>query len=256
MDIAASLICMVNNLTGEIMKINNPKEVTEKIIFPCIKECFKDNLKSVILYGSAVSDSFNATTSDINILVLIDKNNANSFIEFGKKSKKIIKKYRFSILILALEEFINSADVFPMEYYDIYDRHVVIYGESIEGKLKLTSHNLRHQLEERLRGFLNQFRQAIIQSGGNHRFLKQNIKIIPGVVKTLMRSALRLKDVEVKNLTDNMVFAEIEKEYSVDMSVFSEIPNTNKYQDMISVITKILEIIDTITVQVDKLSSR
>ncbi|MCL2705860.1 MAG: hypothetical protein FWE72_06600 [Spirochaetaceae bacterium] len=233
------------------MKINNPKEVTQENIFPCIKECFKDNLKSVILYGSAVSDSFDVASSDINILVLLDKNCANSFIEFGKKSKKIVKKYRSSILILTFEEFINSADVFPMEYFDIYDRHVVIYGENIEGKLKLTSHNLRHQLEERLRGFSNRFRQAIIQSNGNQRLLKQNIKIVPGIVKTLMRSALRLKEVEVKRLTDKMIFAEIEKKYGVDMSVFSEIKN----QDIISVIAKMLEVIDTITVQVDKLSS-
>jgi len=237
------------------MDIIDPKKATEKNIFPCIKECFKEDLRSVILYGSAASVSFNSTLSDINILILLDKNNTSSFIEFGKKSKKIIKKYRVSILILTFEEFINSADVFPMEYYDIYDCHVVIYGENIEGKLKLTSYNLRHQLEERLRGFSNQFRQAIIQSGGNHRFLKQNIKIIPAVIKTLMRSALRLKEVEVKNLTDKMVFDEIEKKYNVDMSVFSENMNKLKHEDIVSVITKILEIIDKITVQIDKLSS-
>jgi predicted nucleotidyltransferase len=236
------------------MKISDPKAVTEKNIFPCIKECFKDNLKSLILYGSAVSDSFNAASSDINILLLLDKNIADSFMEFGKKSKKIIRKYRLSVLILTFEEFVNSADVFPMEYYDIYDHHVVIYGESIEGKLKLTSDNLRHQLEERLRGFSNQFRQVIIQSNGSNRILKQNIKIIRGVIKTLMRSALRLKEVDVKNLTDKMIFAEVEKKYGVDMSVFSIAPNTIKHQDMVPVITKILEIIDKITVQIDKLS--
>ncbi|MCL2792026.1 MAG: hypothetical protein FWD87_02950 [Spirochaetaceae bacterium] len=239
------------------MKINNPKEVTEKNIFPCIKECFKDNLKSVIIYGSAVSDSFDITSSDINILILLDKNSAESFIEFGKKSKKIAKKYRFSILILTFEEFINSADVFPMEYYDIYDHHVVIYGEHIEGKLELTSNNLRHELEEGLRGFSNRFRQAIIQSNGNSRFLKQSIKVAPGVIKASMRAALRLKGVEVKNLTDKkMIFTKIEEEYSVDMSVFSENPDKLKYQDLVSIIAKILEIIDNINVQIDKLPSR
>ena len=236
------------------MKINNPKAVAEEKIFPCIKECFKDNLKSVIIYGSAVSASFNAVTSDINILILLEKNSVNSFIDFGKKAKNIIRKYRFSVLILTFEEFITSADVFPMEYYDIYDCHAVIYGEAIEGKLKLTSYNLRHQLEERLRGFSNQLRQTIIQSRGNHRFLKQNMKIVPGVVKTLIRPALRLKEVDVKNLTDNMIFTEVEKKYSVDMSVFTAAPNALKNQDIIPVLTKILEVIDKITIQVDKLS--
>ena len=233
------------------MILDNPKEVTEKKIFPCIKECFKDNLKSVILYGSAVTDSFNAASSDINILILINKNNANSFVEFGKKSKKIDRKYRFSILILTFEEFINSADVFPMEYHDIYDCHIVIHGENIEGMLKLTSNNLRHQLEERLRGFSNLFRQAIVDSDGNLKILKQTTAIVPGAIKPILRSALRLKKVDVKNLTDKMVFEKIGQEYSVDMSVFSTDITKLKYLDMISVITKILEVMDKITMQID-----
>ncbi|MCL2294103.1 MAG: nucleotidyltransferase domain-containing protein [Spirochaetes bacterium] len=238
------------------MKISNPKAITEEKFLPCIKECFKENLKSVIIYGSAASDSFNAAASDINILILLDRNIANSLIEFGKKSKKIVKKYRFSILILTTEEFISSVDVFPMEYYDIHDRHIVICGETIAGKLKLTSCNLRHELEERLRGFSNYFRQAVIQSGGSQRFLKHNIKTAPGMIKTIMRAALRLKGAEVKNLTDaGKIFAEVEKKYEVDMSVFTAAPNALKNQDIISHITKILEAIDKITVQIDKLNT-
>jgi predicted nucleotidyltransferase len=239
--------------TGEVMKINNPKEVTEKKILPCIKECFEENLKSVVLYGSAISESFNTAASDINILVLLDKNIADSFIKFGKKAKNIIRKYRFSVLILTFEEFINSADVFPIEYYDIHDRHAVICGENIEGKLKLTTHNLRHQLEERLRGFSNQLRQSIIQSSGSYWFLKQNIKTASGAIKTLMRPALRLKGVEVKDLTDIMIFSEIEKNYDVDMSVFTAARQKLKKQEIPAVIIKMLETIDKITLQVDKL---
>ena len=238
------------------MVIDNPKEVTEKKILPYIKECFKDNLKSVVLYGSAASASFNAASSDINILILINKNNTDSFVEFGKKSKKIDKKYRFSILILTFEEFINSADVFPMEYYDICDRHIVIHGDSIEGKLKLTSNNLRHQLEERLRGFSNLFRQAIIESAGNLKFLKQSVLIVPGVVKSLLRPALRLKKAEVKNLTDTMLFKKVQQEYNVDMSVFLTDFNAVKNKDIVSVITKILEAIEKITMQIDAAGNR
>ena len=236
------------------MKIYDPIEIVKEKLFPVIKECLNKNLKSVIIYGSAITDSFDPKISDINVLVLIDRNSSELYIELGKKLKNIIKKYKLSILLLTTEEFINSADVFPMEYYDINDRHLVIYGENIEGKLLLTPHNLRHQLEERLRGFSNQFRQAIIQSGGNYKILKQNINIIPGIIRILMRSVLRLNGISVKDLSDKMIFPEIEKIYEVKFTCLSFLTASSgksKPQDIASAITGILDILDKIIVKID-----
>ncbi len=235
------------------MKIHDPKAVTKETLLPIIKECFKDNLKSVILYGSAASELFNITTSDINILILLNKNISDELLEFGKNAKKAIEKYRFSILIFTLEEFIDSADVFPMEYYDINDRHIVIYGENISGKLKLTANNLRHQLEERLRGFVNQFRQSIIQSGCNKDFLRKNIKAVPGIIRIIMRSALRLKGIDVKDLSDNMIFLEVKRNYNIDISVFYSPSYTAKDQDIVAAVASTLDILDKIIAQIDAL---
>ncbi|MDX9801353.1 MAG: hypothetical protein RBT69_08470 [Spirochaetia bacterium] len=237
------------------MTINNPqKEVQEKVL-PLIKECFENNLKSVIIYGSAASDSFNSKYSDINLMILSEKNNYDSLIKFGKKGKKLIRKYRITPLVLSVDDFINSADVFPMEYHDIADRHVIIYGDDVVEKLQITRTNLRHQLEERIRGISNQIKQSIINSGGSSIVLKAKMKFVPVSVKTILRAALRLKGIKAKEIPGDLIFSEAEKVFGTDLSVSLELTGRSKEKNIFELTAVLLERIDKITSVIDSMGN-
>jgi len=238
------------------MKIDNPQKTAQDIILPVLKDCFKDNLKSVILYGSSASDMFNSRYSDLNILVLLDKSSSDAIFQLGKKSGSILRKYRVTALVLTVESFINSADVFPMEYNDIADRHVLLYGDDAVGRLEITRTNLRHQLEERLRGLSNQIRQIILNSRGSRRLLKVNISMLPGSVKTILRSALRLKGVSVNNMTDKKLFSETELKYDLNFSSCMNISEMTGDTDIFTVTTLLLENIDKLTEEIDLMGRR
>jgi predicted nucleotidyltransferase len=171
-------------------------EAVERSFIQLLKDNFGENLRSVILYGSYVSGDFVPGVSDVNVLVLIDRANIEQFRNFGKTAYKLMRRYKITPLILTRTDFNNSADVFPMEYSDIRDRNRVLFGEDETKSLSLEKKNLRHQLEERLRGSVASLRQLIIASKGRRRVLTNNLKFLFGSLKTLFRGLLRLKELK------------------------------------------------------------
>jgi predicted nucleotidyltransferase len=174
------------------------KEAVEQSFIQLLKDNFGENLLSVILYGSYVSGDFVPGVSDVNVLVIIDRGNSEQFRNLGKRAHKLMRKYKITPLILTRTDFNSSADVFPMEYADIRDRNRVLFGEDETKSLALEKKNLRHQLEERLRGSVASLRQLIIASKGRRKVLTNNLKFLFGSLKALFRGLLRLK--EIKNI--------------------------------------------------------
>jgi predicted nucleotidyltransferase len=174
------------------------KEAVEQSFIQLLKDNFGENLLSVILYGSYVSGDFVHGVSDVNVLVIIDRANSDQFRDLGKRAHKLMRKYKITPLILTRTDFNSSADVFPMEYADIRDRNRVLFGEDETKSLALEKKNLRHQLEERLRGSVASLRQLIIASKGRRKVLTNNLKFLFGSLKALFRGLLRLK--EIKNI--------------------------------------------------------
>lgn len=197
--------------------------VVKGIFLDRIKSSFKENLLSVLLYGSAASGDFIPGVSDVNVLIILDEINKEQIEKFGREHFKPMNRYRITPLILTRTEFQNSADVFPMEYFDIQEQNSVLFGEDETKMLKLERKNLRHQLEERLRGCLNSIRQMIIASRGRKRYLRMNLKILFGSFKSLFRGLLRLRGISsIPNQWEEIVEL-LHENFGVDAKPFMEI---------------------------------
>lgn len=236
------------------MNITNPLDTVKTAILPTVYNTFGENLISAILYGSAVGNSFNPKLSDINLLLLVEKNDYAALAHLGGKVKAAAKKYRVSFMIMTATSFLNSADVFPMEYIDIKERHIILFGSDITEKLEITGANLRHQTEEKLCGLCNSTRQLILTTGGNKAVLKANLKGLYPAVKTVLRAALRLKGKDVKNFTDKDIFSEAK--YAFDVKFPSAF--INLHEELLpasvspfDVTSGVLENIDKITAHID-----
>jgi len=159
---------------------------------PILQEHFSEDLKSVVLYGSAAKGTFIKGVSDVNLLILTGSPHPGLIMELGKKASKLIRKQRLSLHFLTAGEFMNSADVFPMEYYDIKQDHQLLFGEDPVDRLTLAPENLRHQVEERLRGSVNALRQALLASQGKDKPLAEVLIDWYGTQAALFRGILRL----------------------------------------------------------------
>ena len=134
-----------------------------------------------------------------------------------------MRRYNITPLILTKSEFINSADVFPMEYADIGERNRVLSGSDETAALTLEKNNLRHQLEERLRGSVASLRQMLIASRGRKRVLSANLKILYGTLKALCRGLLNLKGIKEVPTEGTAIIDEVSKSFDMDADVLKRL---------------------------------
>lgn len=196
------------------------KHAVEHTFTEKVREIFSEKLVSILLYGSYVSDNYVQNVSDINVLIIINTSDYGKLNEFGKQTHKLLRKYNITPLILRRQEFLNSADVFPMEYMDITSRYRVLYGDDITRELHLTRNNLRHQLEYQLRGNVNSLRQMITASKGKKRVLGKNISRWYGSFSALFRGLLRLSGLEDIPSRGEEVLTTIKDRLGVDTQPF------------------------------------
>jgi hypothetical protein len=178
-------------MNNEISTIVN--DVKESFV-PVVQELFGDDLKAVILYGSAAKGTYVAGVSDVNLLLLTGTTHPEQIMQLGNRAKKQIKKHRISLQFLTTTEFANSADVFPMEYLDIQNSHQLIWGQDAVMDIEISPVNLRHQAEERLRGSVHALRQALFASQGKAKLLSEVLSDWFGSQAALFRALLRLAE--------------------------------------------------------------
>ncbi len=127
----------------------NPQELTDKL-----RDAYGENLASVILYGSAADGEYHKGLSDYNIIIVL-KNLAP--VELAKPNailKKWVKAGNPPPIFFSPEIISGSADVFPIEFFDIIERRKVLFGSDPFKEVKIDPKNLRHQCEHELRSKL------------------------------------------------------------------------------------------------------
>lgn len=202
------------------MAKENLELITQKFT-DLVKDSFKENLCSIVLYGSAASGNYLAGVSDINILIILYESNPAQIFQFGGSAKTQIIKGRITPQILTKEEFLGSSDIFPLEYIDLKTTRKILFGEDVVENLKIASSNLRHQTESMLRGSIATLRQVLVASGGREKTLLQNLKTLGFGQRALFKGLLRLKGIDTAGLSDQKMLDKITAEYSVNAEAFS-----------------------------------
>lgn len=156
------------------------------------KTAFGGNLRSIILYGSILTDNYNPVSSDINLLIILNQADPERIVVLGKYGAKTLQANRITPTILSYNEFISSADIFPMEYFDIKELHKTLYGDDVFQDLEISKANLRLQTEDRLRGCINSLRQVLLLSESNPKYIANGVRHTHGLYNAIFRSILRL----------------------------------------------------------------
>ncbi len=132
-----------------------------------LKAACGENLKSVILYGSAAAGDHSGKRSDYNVLVVTDDLSKDALKAFSKTAKAWARAGNPAPLLFTMERLKKSTDVFPVELLDIKECHQILFGEDVVSDLEISTENLRLQIEHELRGNLIQLRQQYLLAAGN-----------------------------------------------------------------------------------------
>jgi len=160
-------------------------ELVEKL-----KRAAGTNLKSVVLYGSGVSEEFQPKHSDLNVLSVLDWLDAAELEKLTSAAAWWVRKGHPAPLVFTLEELRRSADVFAIELLDIRARRRVLFGEDVFEGFEVPMNLHREQVERELRTNLIRLRQAYLAAPRNNRALEQLMNASVSTFAALFRHAL------------------------------------------------------------------
>jgi predicted nucleotidyltransferase len=127
-----------------------------------VKAASKENLKAVVLFGSAVSGEFHAKHSDLNLLCLVGAANIGALELLRPEFSWWVKQKQPLPLVFTLDELRRSADIFAIELIDIKAHHRMLFGEDFLNGLAVPLRLHRHQIERELHTNWLRLRQRIL----------------------------------------------------------------------------------------------
>lgn len=138
-----------------------------------LKSAAHDNLRAVVLYGSAVTGEFLAEHSDLNILCVVERAGSAELENLHAVAEWWIRQKNAAPLIFTFEELRRSADVFAIELLDMKGHHRMLLGEDFLANFDVPLQLHRLQVERELRNGWLRLRQAILTAPHSNKVLLQ-----------------------------------------------------------------------------------
>jgi predicted nucleotidyltransferase len=132
-----------------------------------LHEAAKDNLVSVILYGSAAAGDFHPEYSDLNLFCVLRDSSFAALQSLAPVAKWWDRQKQAPPLLVTRDEIEHSADVFAIELMDMKQHHRVVWGEDVLQKLTIPTNLHRFQVEYELREKLALLRRHLLLATGN-----------------------------------------------------------------------------------------
>jgi hypothetical protein len=120
------------------------------------------NLASVVLYGSVAAGDEIELRSDYNLLIALNRITPEDLRQAQAPMREWQRLGHPLPVYFTVEELSDAADVFPIEFHQMANARIVLYGQDPFELVKLSDANLRHQTEYELRSKLIQLRRLYI----------------------------------------------------------------------------------------------
>jgi predicted nucleotidyltransferase len=164
---------------------------TLKNLVERLHDAARENLESIILYGSATRGDFHEAHSDLNVLCILRSLRA---AELGRISA-VVKwwtsvQHQTAPLFFSAEELRQSADVFAIEILDMQQSHRLLYGTDVVAGINVPMNLHRVQVEHELRTLLLKLRQHLLRDEGNQHELGAVLAKSFSSTLTLLRHTL------------------------------------------------------------------
>ena len=203
----------------EELKIPSRLKNNIQVFIQKLKDIYQQDLISAILYGSAVSGEFVDKHSNLNLLVVLK----NTDLENLKKAARVINKFNMINPLFLNEDYIvNSTDIFPIEFLDMQENYLVLYGKDVLKGINIDIRNLRFQCEQELKSKLINLRQLYLRINKDRTALRNSFFKSFTSILHILRNVLRLKGKKPAYKKED-ILKELVSEFQIDMSIWGKI---------------------------------
>ena len=182
----------------ELKNMDRLNRDAAKRIKPYMEEFLRIHSKSIIsifIYGSAACDDYVKGSSDINSAIIFN----NIGISELKKSLYMVNesiRHRINTpLFLTKDHIMTSLDTFPIEFIEMKENHIILYGENVLSDINIDLSNIRFVCEEQIKGKLIRMRQGYLEVGLRKKGIEALIKESFDSLFPVFRGLLRLKGI-------------------------------------------------------------
>ena len=177
-------------------KLDSPQSITSEFTED-VKDIYGEELVAVILYGSALSGSWDPKRSDINFLIVLSELGIGSLNAAFTLVEKWRKQTRSLPLFMTKHYIADSLDSFPIEFLHMKRRYSLLYGEDVLAGVEIPHAHLRLQCEEQIKGKLLHLRQEYLATLGKRYCLQRLITATLPPFAVLFKALLELKREEI-----------------------------------------------------------
>jgi predicted nucleotidyltransferase len=182
-------------------------------------QTFGKDLISLMLYGSAAGGAYVKGKSDINVLVVLTPEGMNR-LEDAFDLVKNWRKRNVAVPLVLTKDFITSSlDSYPIEYLNMKNNSVLIYGENVLEPLAFKPEDLRLQIERELKSKILLLREGYLESAGSARQVRQLIGKSLTAFVAIFNAMLYLKQTTAPR-DKRETITEMSRVFTIDADVF------------------------------------
>ena len=157
-----------------------------------VYEAIGPELKSVVLYGSAVAGDFVEGVSAYDVLIVAEKLGASELAALSVPLARWEAAGNPMPQLFTPEELAGSADVFPIEMVDMQQSRRVLLGPDPLAEIKIDMQDYRVQLERELKTRLLLLRRRYLGCCGKSDSVARLLVASVSTFSVLLRACLRL----------------------------------------------------------------
>jgi hypothetical protein len=147
--------------------------------------------------GSALTQGWSPSRSDVNVLVVARRLDAETLDRLAPLVSMPARAPHIAPLFLTETQIQRSLDVYPMEFLDLHERHLLLEGENVLSDLRVSRTDLRLQCERELRSRLIELRQTYLLKQRSPTAMAESLSSMAAGWNVLFRALLRLRGEEV-----------------------------------------------------------
>ncbi|NLF31927.1 MAG: hypothetical protein GX591_13690 [Planctomycetes bacterium] len=151
-----------------------------------------DDVVSLAVVGSAVTEDFHPRFSDINTVLVVRRRSHRLLQVLAGYGRQLGRRKLRAPLLMTPEYIERSLDVFGVEFLDFQLNHAIVRGSDPFAGLRFGREAVRLQCERELKGALMALRQGYISALGKPRPVAGLLADCAGKLAPLMRAMLWL----------------------------------------------------------------
>ena len=128
--------------------------------------------QAILVYGSAARGEFLQGYSNINVLIMLEHITQPVLQQWSGIHKQWAREKIVAPLFLTHKDLQQSSDVFPLEFLDIKERHILLEGRDPFPELHVNSTNLFSKCRQEVHGNLLRVRQCYVEGWGKVKRFK------------------------------------------------------------------------------------